>query len=231
MKENLTVYDSEQEVGTVTWQKNGMTYLFSAVFRLPKPPSALQYLHLQCGNRFYRLGVPAPCGSNWCLTKRISASALRDIGMEPSKWDRAILSDQRDITAVLAEQPTETIVQAMEIPLPSAPPSAELPPPSVSTEPPTTPTARDWTPVTDIDAILSDNVLAPLLRGKSDLIARQTEGVTQLAMPYDLLDEISFTPAFCLMEVLVIEGRTCFALTIDDSGWPIAPDTSKNFHS
>lgn len=255
MRANIPIYNGEREVGSVTWQKDGMTYLLSAEAQLSGMPKELLYLYLQKGDHRFRLGIPAPCGTNWCMKKRISVSTLRDADVLPEMCDRAFLSSdsalptritqevlivqekEENMPGVSAVQTTaeeEITIPVMEVrkeaeAVPLQTPTPEIPVPNeLIQETPLRPiTELDWSPAGDISAILSDNVLLPLLRGKSDLIAKRDSDTIKLAIPYDALDEICFTPAFCLMDVIAIEGKTYFSLTIDNSGWPIAPPSEE----
>lgn len=235
--DTLRIYKEEQEVGTVTWEKNGMTYVISAVFRLSQPPEGLIYLHLGCGVKWYRLGIPTPCSAGWCLRKRVSVSELRQAGITLDACDRAVVSAAQEILPPVAKPAIPVAADESELdtqetfePIPEAkvsipPPQLErIPTPHVETAPTTIePYDNSWIPAADITSFLSDTVLLPLVQDRTDLVMRRTNDTIQLAMPYDILDEISFTPAFCLMEVIFIDGKTYFALTVDESGWPIAP--------
>ena len=247
MRANIPIYDGEREVGSVTWQKDGMTYLLSAEAKLSGMPKELLYLYLQKGDHRFRLGIPAPCGTNWCLKKRISASTLRDADVLPDMCDCAFLSSDSELPALIAQEaaiqekaeniPTisaaeEAAAEEAAVPVwEGAGEQKTVPTPEPKTTmqetPPSPITEYDWSPARNIDAILSDNVLVPLLRGKTDLIAKRDSDTIKLAIPYDTLDEICFTPAFCLMDVITIEGKTYFSLTIDNSGWPIAPPSEE----
>ncbi len=223
MNNKLEVFEGNQVIGEMTWEKSGMTYILNTSFSLLYTPSGLFYLYLVCGEKYFRLGIPAPCENKWCLKKRISESELRQEGLNLSDCSRVVLLTNEPQTKEtfaplpdnqLDEQMTQEIEQPVEQPV------------EQSVEQKTESIPNGWFLAQNIDSILNDNVLLPLLRGKEELIAKNTADGMMLAMPYDILDEIYFTPAFCLMQIMKIDGKTYFVLTLDKNGWPIPPETS-----
>ncbi len=214
MNNIFEIYNGNQPIGEMTWEKAGMTYIFDATFRLPYTPTSIMYLYLVCADRNFRLGIPSPCENGWCMKKRFGESEFRRAGINLSQCDRVIL---------LNNEPTQETFETKEETLPPTEPE-----PATEAEPEPVPVPSGWHCVENIDEVLCDNVLLPLLRGKSELIALKNGENTMLALPYDILDEIHFTPAFCLMQIENIENKTYFVLTLDKNGWPIPPKTSES---
>ncbi len=220
LQNTMEIYRNDAPVGHITWQKSGMTYLLTAV--LTKPPKELCCLYLIDGDKALRLGIPAPSGVVWGLKKRLSATALRTAGMDLTSCETAVLCP-------VGEDPLPKPTPAAEpipIPVPEPEPIPEsTPEPIPGSEPTPEPISEltPWEPVENVGDVLGDPVLLPLLKDKTTLVGRKNGTYRQIALPYDILDEIYFTPAFCLMEVVPVENDTYFALTLDEKGWPIPP--------
>ena len=230
MKGKLPIYAANMEIGTVNWTQDGMTYVFEANFQLATPPTALQTLYLTAGTQWVRLGIPEPCGnSNWHLKKRLSASTLRSCQFLLSNCNSAQLSSTPpepppSKQECSSEPPTAQSLVSPTTETASDTPSTE----TVESVNAPTDSASSWQPVTDLDAILQDTVLVSLLRGKPELIYKKSGAFSWIGMPYDLLDEIYLTPAFCLLNVIDIHDKHFFVLKLDENGWPIPPDTENS---
>ncbi len=226
MENIFEIHDGNQLVGEMTWEKVGMTYILNAKFRLPYAPASTLYLYLVCADRQFRLGIPSPCENGWCMKKRFSESEFRRAGINFPDCDRVILLNNEP-SAKETFEPIRQDTPSQTEPEKSVEPAREVEDaPRNEVQNMTIP--NGWNCVENIDEVLHDNVLLPLLRGKSELIARYTGENTMLALPYDILDEIHFTPAFCLMQITNIENKTYFVLTLDKNGWPIPPESSES---
>lgn len=172
------------DAGVLTIAEDGLYALFSYRFRGAAPPSKL---YLLSGKSELSLGVPVPRDGVFTLTRRVSLSELRRLGI--AGVDAVLF---RPVGAKPETAPPEKI---------------EAHPAPEKAEAPAAPDPGGWTPEPSPARLFRDPVLRAAASSLTGALVREADGVTLIAFPYRRGGRFPLMPAVSMASLARIDGR------------------------